>query len=234
MEIKDTSVSKGRPWHRGKKWLAVAASVIIGVTATLPASVQEATALDNDLALTPPMGWNSWNQTRCYNLNEKLVRDTADAMASNGMKEAGYEYVVVDDCYQGERDPQTGKLTAHPERFPSGMQALGDYIHSKGLKFGIYGVPGTRTCANDWDAYPITGNGSFGKEELDAQTWAEWGVDYLKYDWCDAGTNAGIEKIPAFNKMRDELKKLDRDIVYAISEYGDDNPWEWGADTANQ
>ncbi|MDO5737135.1 MAG: NPCBM/NEW2 domain-containing protein, partial [Propionibacteriaceae bacterium] len=235
----ETTTSRRRRFGVGKRAVAVAAAVIIAVTGTLPA-LQEANALDNGLALTPPMGWNSWNQTRCTagvqggtGLTEDKVKAAADAMASNGMKEAGYEYVVVDDCYQGGRGAD-GKLFSNPDTFPSGMKALGDYIHSKGLKFGIYAVPGEETCANYWDQYPIYGLGSYGHEQVDAETFEEWGVDYLKYDWCRADVKPGnINKIDTFNIMRDELKKLDRDIVYAISEYGDDNPWEWGAETAN-
>ena len=179
------------------------------------------------------MGWNSWNQVRCHNLTEDIVKAAADAIASNGMREAGYQYVVVDDCYQGGRDPETGSLIAHSQRFPGGMPALGEYIHAKGLKFGIYGVPGSETCANFWDEYPIHGLGSLGMEELDAQTWAEWGVDYLKYDWCRADITDELEKIPAFLRMRDALVTTGRDIVYAVSEYGDDEPWTWGAEIAN-
>lgn len=239
MGSNEKKTSTRRRMGAGKRALAVAAAAIVSVTGALPLAMQEAEALDNDLALTPPMGWNSWNQTRCTEgknggtgLTEAKVMAAADAMATNGMKEAGYEYVVVDDCFQGGRDDD-GKLFSNPETFPSGMEALGDYIHSKGLKFGIYGVPGSETCANYWDDYPIKELGSFGYEQTDAETFEEWGVDYLKYDWCRADVTEGLEKIPAFNKMRDELAKLDRDIVYAISEYGDDNPWEWGAETAN-
>ena len=189
--------------------------------------------MDNGLALTPPMGWNSWNQVRCHDLTEGVVKAAADTIASNGMRESGYEYVVVDDCYQGGRDPHTGRLIAHPERFPGGMRELGDYIHSKGLKFGIYGVPGSQTCANFWDNYPIQDLGSLGREELDAQTWADWGVDYLKYDWCRADVTDRLEKVPAFTRMRDALAATGRGIAYAVSEYGDDEPWTWGARTAN-
>src|SRR5699024_5478944 len=142
----------------------VGAGLLVGMAAGAPTP---AAALENDLALTPPMGWNSWNQVRCYDLTEDVVKDAAEAMATNGMAEAGYEYVVVDDCWQGGRD-ENGVLFSHPERFPSGMAALGEYIHSLGLKFGIYGVPGTETCANHWDDYPIDGLGSLGHEQQDA------------------------------------------------------------------
>lgn len=189
--------------------------------------------MENGLARTPPMGWNSWNQVRCHGLTQDVVRAAAEAMADNGMREAGYSYIVVDDCYQGGREPGTGRLFSHPGRFPDGMRALGDHIHELGLKFGIYGVPGTRTCANDWDDYPVTGLGSHGHERVDAETWADWGVDYLKYDWCDAHVNAGAVRIPAFTRMRDELARTGRDIVYSISEYGVDSPWLWAGDVAN-
>ncbi|MET4003963.1 alpha-galactosidase [Arthrobacter sp. UYCu511] len=194
--------------------------------------VQPAQALDNGLALTPPMGWNSWNQVRCYGLNETMVKATADAMAANGMAAAGYEYVVVDDCWQGGRGTD-GVLFSHPDRFPSGMKALGDYIHSKGLKFGIYGVPGTETCANFWDSYPIYGLGSLNHEQQDADTFATWGVDYLKYDWCRADETDQLKRPAAFGKMRDALKATGRNIAYGISEYGVTEPWTWGADVAN-
>lgn len=219
---------------RSKRWQASAAAVLglvlVGSMAVTPG--QTAQALENDLALTPPMGWNSWNQVRCNELNENLVKETADAMASNGMVAAGYNYVVVDDCWQGGRDAG-GVLFSHPERFPSGMKALGDYIHSKGLKFGIYGVPGTETCANFWDNYPIYGLGSLNHEQQDADTFADWGVDYLKYDWCRADETDQLVRADAFGKMRDALQSTGRDIVYGISEYGVTEPWTWGKGVAN-
>src|SRR5690606_19781702 len=126
------------------------------------------------LARTPPMGWNSWNHFGC-NINEQIVREVAEAMVRSGMRDAGYEYVIIDDCWQGERD-SLGFIQPDPERFPSGMKALADYIHSLGLKFGIYSDAGDRTCAGR--------PGSRGHEYQDALTYARWGVDYLKYDWC--------------------------------------------------
>jgi alpha-galactosidase len=124
------------------------------------------------------MGWNSWNRFRC-NVSEQLIRETADAMISSGMKDAGYEYIVIDDCWQGSRD-ENGRIQPDPARFPSGMKALADYVHSKGLKFGMYSDAGSRTC----EGRP----GSQGHEFQDAMQYAEWGVDYLKYDWCNTGT----------------------------------------------
>ena len=133
-------------------------------------------ALDNGLAKTPPMGWNSWNKFGCKEVNEKVVRRIADAMATNGMMAAGYQYVVIDDCWQGSRD-KSGNILADQDKFPSGMKTLADYVHSKGLKFGIYTDAGTQTCAGR--------EGSLGHEFQDDQQYASWGVDYLKEDWCN-------------------------------------------------
>jgi alpha-galactosidase len=165
------------------------------------------------LAATPPMGWNSWNHFACK-VNDAVVRAEADAMASDGMKEAGYRYINVDDCWQGQRDAQG---VIHPnERFPD-MKALADYIHSKGLKFGIYSSPGPKTCAGY--------EGSFGHEEQDAETYAKWGVDYLKYDWCTA---KGDEQA-AYTKMHEALLKTGRPIVFSLCQYGEQRVWAWGA-----
>jgi alpha-galactosidase len=127
------------------------------------------------LADTPPMGWNSWNKFAC-DVNEEMIRGIADAMVESGMKDAGYEYVVIDDCWHGGRD-SLGFIYADSAKFPNGMKALADYVHSKGLKLGIYSDAGTETCAG----YP----GSRGYEYQDALQYAEWGIDYLKYDWCN-------------------------------------------------
>ena len=127
-----------------------------------------------DLALTPPMGWNTWNKFGS-NVSEGLIRQTADAMVASGMKDAGYEYINIDDTWQGERDSQ-GFIQPDPKRFPSGMKALADYVHSKGLKLGIYSDAGPKTCAGR--------AGSRGHEYQDAQRYAQWGIDYVKYDWC--------------------------------------------------
>ncbi|MFP4549057.1 MAG: glycoside hydrolase family 27 protein, partial [Fidelibacterota bacterium] len=132
----------------------------------------------DELAKTPPMGWNSWNKFAC-DVSEDLIKEMADAMVASGMKDAGYEYIVIDDCWQIARDTE-GNIIVDPDRFPSGMKALADYIHSKGLKFGIYSDAGTATCQER--------PGSRGYEFRDAKTYAEWGVDYLKYDWCNTGT----------------------------------------------
>ena len=160
----------------------------------------------NGLAKTPPMGWNSWNQFRAQ-VSDKLVRDSADAIARNGMKEAGYLYVNIDNTWQGKRDDK-GNLQPN-ERFPD-MKALADYVHSKGLKFGIYSSPGSKTCAGY--------EGSFQHEEQDAKTFAAWGVDYLKYDWCGARTQFDPASMPAvFAKMGEALLASGRPIVYSFS-----------------
>ena len=205
--------------------------VLAAVLLSVPASF--APALANGLAQTPPMGWNSWNQVRCYDLTEQVVRDAADALADTGMRNAGYRYVVVDDCWQAAARGTDGSLQADPARFPSGIADLADYVHSRGLFFGIYAVPGSRTCAMANDAYPATGIGSLGHERQDAETFADWGVDYLKYDWCNADTVDGLDRADAFRKMRDELARVQRPIVYAISEYGISSPWTWARPVAN-
>ena len=174
----------------------------------------------NGLAQTPPMGWNSWNKFAC-NISEQTVRATADAMVSSGMKDAGYEYVVIDDCWHGQRDAN-GFITADPVKFPSGIKALADYIHSKGLKFGIYSDAGRQTCGGR--------PGSQGHEYQDALTYARWGVDYLKYDWCDTGDRNPKE---AYAVMADALRSTGRDIVFSLCEWGNSEPWLWAKNTGN-
>ncbi|MEO8073386.1 MAG: glycoside hydrolase family 27 protein, partial [Acidobacteriota bacterium] len=166
------------------------------------------------LAKTPPMGWNSWNGFGC-NVDEKLIKETADKIVSSGMKGAGYEYVVIDDCWHGTRD-KDGFIQPNAEHFPSGMKALGDYIHSKNLKFGIYSDVGAKTCGGK--------PGSRGHEYQDAATYASWGVDYLKYDWCNSD---GLNAAAAYTTMRDALYQTGRPIVFSICEWGDNKPWEW-------
>ncbi len=184
------------------------------------------------LAQTPPMGWNSWNQVRCEGLTERVVLEAATALVDRGLAAAGYRYVVVDDCWQGGRD-ESGRLISDPVRFPSGIPALAARIHELGLQFGIYAVPGSQTCANYYDAYPDLDLGSFGRERLDAETFAGWGVDYLKYDWCRAEETTPHSRPEAFEIMHGELSRLERPIVYAISEYGQGEPWRWAPPIAN-
>ena len=170
------------------------------------------------LAQTPPMGWNSWNTFECQ-VSESLIKETADAMVSNGMMAAGYEYVVIDDCWALRERDVNGYLVPDPQKFPNGMKALADYIHSKGLKLGIYGDAGKTTCAG----YP----GSQGHEYQDARTFAAWGIDFLKYDWCATGTRNAQE---AYTTMRDALYAAKRPVVFSICESGDNQPWEWAQD----
>jgi len=179
-------------------------------------------ALDNGLAKTPPMGWNSWNKFSCKGLNEKVVRETADTMVSSGMKDAGYQYVILDDCWQTGRDA-SGNIVADAERFPSGIKALADYVHSKGLKFGIYTDVGTMTCAKR--------PGSIGHEYQDAKQYANWGVDYLKEDWCN--TLPGQNSESSYTLMRNALADSGRPIVFSICEWGSTKPWLWAGSIGN-
>jgi len=165
----------------------------------------DARAWDNGVALTPPMGWNSWNKFAC-NVSEDLIKSMADGMVGSGMKDAGYQYAVIDDCWQVSRDAD-GNIVADPKRFPSGIKALADYVHSKGLKFGIYSDAGEKTCAGR--------PGSMGHEYQDALMYAKWGVDYLKYDWCNTGKRNAEE---AYSTMRDALKAAGRPIVFSMCE----------------
>ncbi len=179
-------------------------------------------ALENGLARTPPMGWNSWNKYACKGLNEKVVRETADAMVANGMKDAGYQFVNLDDCWQTGRDAQ-GNILADPERFPSGIKALADYIHGKGLKLGLYSDAGTMTCAKR--------PGSIGHEYQDAKQYANWGVDYLKEDWCN--TLPGQNSESSYTLMRNALADSGRPIVFSICEWGSTKPWLWAGPVGN-
>ena len=178
------------------------------------------------VAATPPMGWNSWNHFEAK-IDDATVRAQADALVANGMRDAGYVYVNIDDTWEGKRDAQG--LIQPNSKFPD-MKALADYVHSKGLKLGIYSSPGPLTCAKY--------EGSYGHEEQDAQTYASWGIDYLKYDLC--GLRVMMKAAPsleaaskimidAYQKMRDALRKTGRPIVYSFCQYGDDAVWRWGA-----
>jgi alpha-galactosidase len=179
-----------------------------------------AQALDNGLAKTPPMGWNSWNRFGC-NVSEDLVRKAADAMVQTGMKDAGYQYIVIDDCWQVSRDGD-GNIVPDPARFRSGIKALADYVHSLGLKMGIYSDAGSNTCGGR--------PGSRGHEFQDARQYARWGIDYLKFDWCNTST----QDAPAsYATMRDALADSGRPIVFSICEWGNSRPWLWGAGVGN-
>ena len=177
------------------------------------------------LAATPPMGWNSWNHFN-KNVDDATVRAQADAMVASGLRDAGYIYVNIDDTWEGERDAKG--LIRPNSKFPD-MKALADYVHSKGLKLGIYSSPGPKTCAKY--------EGSYGHEEQDAQTYADWGIDYLKYDLCSfrdlmkeaPSTEAARQMmLDAYSKMHNALLKTGRPIVYSLCQYGNDAVWQWG------
>jgi alpha-galactosidase len=188
------------------------------VISTVMFSILGASAQKYDqLAKTPPMGWNSWNKYGC-NVSETLIMGMADAMVSSGMKDAGYEYVVIDDCWQVSRN-ENEEIVADKDRFPHGIKFLADYIHSKGLKFGIYSCAGTLTCAGR--------PAGRGHEYQDALSYARWGVDYLKYDWCNTGTQNAKS---SYTIMRDGLYAAKRPIVFSICEWGSNKPWEWAGE----
>ncbi|HXM92859.1 MAG TPA: glycoside hydrolase family 27 protein [Candidatus Dormibacteraeota bacterium] len=172
------------------------------------------------LAPTPPMGWNSWNKFGC-NVSDKLIREMADAMVSSGMQAAGYKYVNIDDCWQVSRDA-SGTIVADPTKFPSGIKALADYVHGKGLMLGIYTDAGTGTC----EKRP----GSLNHEVQDAKTYASWGIDYVKIDWCNA---EGLDPEVQYAKFRDALANSGRPIVFSICNWGVKTPWRWGPTTGN-
>lgn len=172
------------------------------------------------LATTPQMGWNSWNTFGC-NVDEKMIREMADAMVATGMRDAGYVYINIDDCWHGQRD-ERGFIHPDKKLFPSGMKALADYVHKKGLKLGIYSDAGNTTCAGR--------PGSRGHEYQDAITYVNWGIDYVKYDWCDT---KDINPKSAYTTMRDALHKAGRPILFSICEWGDNKPWEWATDVGH-
>lgn len=173
------------------------------------------------LAPTPPMGWNSWN-TFGPDINEEVVRDTADAFIERGLKDAGYQYVVIDDHWEQWRRGDDGRLTWDEEKFPSGIPALADYVHSKGLKFGIYSCAGSFTCGSR--------PGSYGYEEEDARSFAEWGVDFLKYDFCFKPV--GVDGRKLYERMGQALRMSGRDILFSACEWGHMHPWQWAASHA--
>lgn len=193
---------------------------------TLPAAAQKF----EGLALTPPMGWNSWNTFAC-DIDETVVKETADLFIKLGLKDAGYEYIVIDDGWmEMERDPETLLLVPNKKKFPNGIKTVADYVHSKGLKFGIYNCAGTKTCGG----YP----GTRGYEYHDARQYAQWGVDFLKFDWCYTGAgNGGFnyqQDAPAsYTLMRDAIYAAGRPMIFNICEWGDNEPWKWGANVGH-
>jgi alpha-galactosidase len=199
--------------------LAFLACLLVAISEALLAPAASAQS-SRSLAETPPMGWNSWNKFGC-NVSDKLIREMADAMVSSGMQAAGYQYVNIDDCWQVRRDA-SGTIVADPERFPLGMKALADYVHSKGLKLGLYTDAGTGTC----EKRP----GSLNHEGQDAKTYASWGIDYVKIDWCNS---EGLDPEIQYAKFRDALAHSGRPIVFSICNWGVKTPWRWGPTTGN-
>jgi alpha-galactosidase len=193
---------------------ALIAAILLLISAVVPAQDNNFPA-NNNLALTPPMGWNSWNKFGC-NVNEEMIRGMADGMVKSGMKDAGYQYVVIDDCWQISRD-KDGNIVADPQHFRSGIKALADYVHSLGLKFGIYSDAGSKTCAGR--------PAGLGHEYQDARQYAAWGVDYLKYDWCNTTTQ---DAKASYANIRRALDVSGRPIVLSICEWGTAKPWLWG------
>lgn len=205
-----------------KKTILLIAALVLAI---LPAFSQERKPDGNlpkweGLAETPQMGWSSWNKFQT-DINETLIKDIADKMVELGLVDAGYVYLNLDDGWHGERDAQ-GFVHEDSKKFPSGMKALADYLHSKGMKLGIYSDAGTNTCA----CY----TGSLGHEYQDAFTYAQWGVDYLKYDWC---YTSNINPKGAYALMRDALRWAGRPIFFSMCEWGSSKPWEWAAEVGH-
>ncbi|KAA2261258.1 glycoside hydrolase family 27 protein [Solihabitans fulvus] len=200
-----------------------AAVVALGVTVS---AAPPALALDNGLAKTPPMGFNNWNSTHCSGtFNEGMVKGIADLFVSSGLKAAGYQYVNIDDCWAEPTRDSSGNLVPNRTRFPNGIKAVADYVHGKGLKFGLYSSAGIKTC-NGTGGFP----GGLGHERQDAALWASWGVDYLKYDNCN---NQGVDAKQRYTAMRDALAATGRPITYSLCEWGQNKPWTWASNVGN-
>ncbi|MER5748138.1 NPCBM/NEW2 domain-containing protein [Streptomyces sp. NPDC002225] len=212
---------------------ALAAGLLCAAGTAVPAGAADSPAphravvpqSENGLALTPPMGFNNWNSTHCRaEFDESMVKGIADIFVEKGLKDAGYQYINLDDCWAVPQRNAEGKLEADPKRFPNGIEAVADYVHSKGLKIGIYTSAGTRTC----DSVGLPG--ALGHEYSDARQFADWGIDYLKYDNCN---NQGVDARQRYRTMRDALEATGRPIVYSICEWGQNKPWEWAGEVGN-
>ncbi|MDQ7806836.1 carbohydrate-binding protein [Amycolatopsis sp. A133] len=203
---------------------SAAAALVIAASGLVLGSAP-ASALENGLLRTPPMGFNNWNSTQCRaEFDEAMIKGIADIFVAKGLKDAGYTYVNIDDCWALPSRNSAGNLVPDPARFPSGIKALADYVHAKGLKFGIYTSAGTKTCNKA--GFP----GALGHEQQDANLFASWGVDYLKYDNCN---NQGADAQQRYQAMRDALAKSGRAIAYSICEWGQNQPWTWAAPVGN-
>ncbi|WP_291530586.1 glycoside hydrolase family 27 protein [Bacteroides sp. UBA939] len=199
-----------------KKQTLLLTALIVLLTNITPVQAQKF----EGLADTPAMGWNSWNKFAC-NIDENIIKGIADQMVETGLRDAGYIYLNLDDCWHGERD-SLGFIQADPVKFPSGIKALADYVHARGLKLGIYSDAGRKTCGGR--------PGSFGHEYQDALQYARWGIDYLKYDWCES---EDINPVGAYNLMRDALRAAGRPIYFSMCEWGTSKPWKWAAETGH-
>lgn len=189
---------------------------MLGVAAAPASAAQSTPAL-------PQMGFNNWNSTHCRDeFNEEMIRGIADKFVSLGLKDAGYQYVNIDDCWANWQRDKDGHLQPNPKRFPSGIKALAAYIHSKGLRFGLYSSAGTSTCE------PLKENrgfpGGLGHEKDDAKSFASWDVDYLKYDNCN---NQKIDAKKRYTAMADALRESGREIFFSMCEWGENKPWLW-------
>ncbi|MFC1436619.1 RICIN domain-containing protein, partial [Streptacidiphilus sp. N1-3] len=228
----------GRPSPRTRLWRTLAcvlSALLLALAVPLlsPGTATPAAALGNGAALTPQMGFNDWNAYGC-NVSESLIKSTALAMHNNGMQSAGYSYVNIDDCWMTHSRGSDGRLVPDPSKFPDGIKGTADYVHSLGLKLGIYEDAGLQTCGG----YP----GSLGHETADAQSFASWGVDYLKYDNCYAGPGCALNSCPNGNEtpaqtryttMRDALAATGRPILFSLCSWGQDSVWTWGAAIGN-
>jgi alpha-galactosidase len=202
-----------------------AVALAAGLTTAASSTAAPAYALDDGLATTPPMGFNNWNSTHCSaDFNEDMVRGIADTFVATGLKDAGYTYVNLDDCWALPARDAAGNLVPDPVRFPSGIKGVADYVHAKGLKIGVYTSAGTKTCNKA--GFP----GGLGHEVADANLFASWGIDYLKYDNCN---NQGVDAVQRYTAMRDALKATGRPIVYSICEWGQNKPWLWARDVGH-
>ncbi|WP_194911002.1 glycoside hydrolase family 27 protein [Catenulispora rubra] len=221
-----------RPTTAQRLWrgvLAVALSLAAGPLMVFSVAAPHAQALGNNLALTPQMGFNDWNAYGC-NVSESLIKSTAQAMHTDGMQAAGYQYVNIDDCWLTHNRDSSGHLVPDPAKFPDGISGTAAYVHSLGLKLGIYEDAGTMTCAG----FP----GSLGHEQTDANSFAAWGVDYLKYDNCysdgvNQTSNGGPSAQSRYTTMRDALAATGRPILFSLCDWGFQNPWTWGAGVGN-
>ncbi|MEV6107938.1 CBM35 domain-containing protein [Streptomyces sp. NPDC051940] len=204
---------------------ALATVAATAVTVLVTAAAPPALALENGLARTPPMGFNNWNTTHCTGtFNEEMIKGVADTFVAQGLKDVGYQYVNIDDCWALPSRDSAGDLVPDPVRFPNGIKAVADYVHARGLKFGIYTSAGTKTC--NTNGFP----GALGHEQQDAALFASWGVDYLKYDNCN---NQGVDAQSRYTAMRDALAATGRPIVYSICEWGQNKPWLWAQGVGN-